>query len=68
MNLKHLLVPTDFSKDADRAIDYAVGLAQELKASLTLMTATYIGDTPEVNLSYIEKIRDEAQQRIEAIR
>ena len=68
MNRKHLLVPTDFSEDADRAIDYAVGLAQELKASLTLMTATYIGDTPEVSQSYIEKIRAEAQQRIEAVR
>ena len=68
MNLKHLLVPTDFSEDADRAVDYAAGLAHELKASLTLMTATYIGDTPEVNLSYIEKIRVEAQQRIEAAR
>lgn len=68
MNLKHLLVPTDFSEDADRAVDYAAGLAQELKASLTLMTATYIGDTPEVNLSYIEKIRAEAEQRIEAVR
>ena len=68
MNLKHLLVPTDFSEGADRAIDYAVGLAQELKASLTLMTATYIGDTPEVSQSYIEKIRAEAQQRIEVVR
>ena len=68
MNRKHLLVPTDFSEDADRAVDYAVGLAQELKASLTLMTATYIGDTPEVSQSYIEKIRAEAQQRIEAVR
>ncbi|MDE0204763.1 MAG: universal stress protein [Candidatus Tectomicrobia bacterium] len=68
MDLKNLLVPTDFSEDADRAVDYAVGLAQELKASLTLMTATYIGDTPEVSQSYIEKVRAEAQHRIEAVR
>lgn len=68
MNLKHLLVATDFSEDADNAVDFAAGLAQELKASLTLMTSTYIGDTPEVSQSYIEKIRSEAQERIEAVR
>lgn len=68
MNLKHLLVATDFSEDADRAVDYAVGLAQELKASLTLMTATYLGDTPEVHMGYIEKARTEDQQKLEAAR
>lgn len=68
MNPNHLLVPTDFSEDADRAVDYAAALARQLQASITLMTSTYVGDTPEVHLAYIEKAREENKERLEAAR
>ncbi|MDE0205602.1 MAG: universal stress protein [Candidatus Tectomicrobia bacterium] len=68
MSPKHLLVPTDFSDDADRAVAYAADLALTLQASLTLMTAVYAGDTPEVHLAYIEKIRAEDKRKLEDVR
>lgn len=41
MNLfTHILVPTDFSAAADRAIDYAIELAEKFDARLTLFHAT----------------------------
>lgn len=41
---------------------------EQAKHLLILMTATHVADTPEVNLAYIENIRAEAQQKIEAVR
>jgi nucleotide-binding universal stress UspA family protein len=37
MIAQHILVPVDFSEHADRAPDYAVGLASKLRARLTLL-------------------------------
>ena len=68
MSPTHLLVPTDFSPAADRAVDYAAALAVTLEARVTLMTATYLGDTPEVHLAYIEKVRAEDKERLEGVR
>jgi universal stress protein A len=39
---KHILVPTDFSDCAERALDYACTLAQKLEATVHVVTA--IGD------------------------
>ena len=38
MDPRNLLVPTDFSPDADCAVDNAVGLAHRFRAPVTLMT------------------------------
>ena len=36
-NFSHLMAPTDFSPNSERAIDYAVQLARRLGAKLTLL-------------------------------
>src|SRR6188768_1364823 len=37
--MKTILVPTDFSKNADNACKYAIGIAKETKAKIILMHA-----------------------------
>jgi universal stress protein A len=37
MTAQHFLVPTDFSADADQALEYAIALASKLQARLTLL-------------------------------
>jgi nucleotide-binding universal stress UspA family protein len=37
MEIRHILVPTDFSDSSKRALDDAVGLAQTFGAKLTLL-------------------------------
>jgi nucleotide-binding universal stress UspA family protein len=37
MTAQHILVPTDFSTDADAALEYAMPLARTLHAQLTLL-------------------------------
>lgn len=37
MTTPHVLVPFDFSADAEQALDYAIGLARTLHARLTLL-------------------------------
>ena len=37
MTAQHILVPLDFSPDADQALDYAMTLARQLQARLTLL-------------------------------
>jgi len=37
MAIKHILVPTDFSEYADQALNYAIQLAQQLQAHITLL-------------------------------
>jgi nucleotide-binding universal stress UspA family protein len=66
MNVQHILVPMDFSSDAEQALDWAVGLAQQLQARLTLLHIIYIPVTTEVNLSaYYAELESDAQQRME---
>jgi nucleotide-binding universal stress UspA family protein len=43
--MKKILVPTDFSETANRARDYAVQLAQELNAEVTLLNIYHIPST-----------------------
>jgi len=37
MTAQHILVPIDFSADADQALEYAIALASKLQARLTLL-------------------------------
>jgi len=37
MIVQHVLVPIDFSATADRALEYAIALGQQLHARLTLL-------------------------------
>ena len=37
MTVQHILVPTDFSADAEQAVDYAIALASVFRARVTLL-------------------------------
>jgi nucleotide-binding universal stress UspA family protein len=80
MIAQHMLVPIDFSADADAALDYAIALAGKLQARITLFHAIHSvplwveGDMgralPDVYLSQLEKKvqqgLEKRQQRIQA--
>jgi nucleotide-binding universal stress UspA family protein len=42
MTLQHMLVPLDFSEPASRALEYAIRLARQLQARLTLLHVIYL--------------------------
>jgi nucleotide-binding universal stress UspA family protein len=66
MNVQHILVPMDFSSDAETALDCAVEFAQQFQARLTLLHVIYIPVTTEVNLSsYFAEIESGAQHGME---
>ncbi|MCH9662988.1 MAG: universal stress protein [Gammaproteobacteria bacterium] len=66
MNVQNILVPLDFSSDADLALDDALGLAQRFQARMTLLHVIYLPVTTEVNLaSYFTQMEAEAQQGME---
>lgn len=63
-----LLVPTDFSKNAQKAVDYAIKMADKARAEIILLHAHQIIDTDsasrkllfeEYNLSVARKLHDE---------
>ena len=64
MIVQHVLVPIDFSATADRALAYAIALAQQLQARLTLlhvldMTPLTMDEmTPGVAATYLEDAGD----------
>jgi universal stress protein A len=64
MEIRHLLVPTDFSEGSKQALEYALGLAQTCGAKLTLLHVvelpSYVtdGHTP---LHVLTALRDEMQ-------
>ncbi len=69
MHVKHILVPLDFSADAEQALDCAVGLAQQFQARLTLLHVIYLPVSTEVNLSvYFTEMETGAEQGIDTYR
>jgi len=67
MNIGHILVPMDFSADAEQALDAAVELAKQFQARLTLMHVIQLPITTEVDLSgYYADLEDGARQEMEA--
>ncbi len=72
MTVQHILVPTDFSDDADQALDYAIALAQKLQARLTLLHVFHlsplsVGEMPPAVLSAtVQEMETTAQQRMQA--
>ena len=64
MIVQHVLVPIDFSATADRALAYAIALAQQLQARLTLLHVldltplTMDEMTPGVAATYLEDAGD----------
>jgi nucleotide-binding universal stress UspA family protein len=74
MIVQHVLVPIDFSATADRALAYAIALAQQLQARLTLlhvleMTPVTMDEmTAGVTATYLEAQETEAQRLLQASR
>src|SRR5262245_4615392 len=74
MIVQHVLVPIDFSATADRALAYAIALARQLQARLTLlhvldMTPVTMDEmTPGVAALYLETQETEAQRLLQASR
>jgi len=72
MIVQHVLVPIDFSATADRALAYAIALAQQLQARLTLlhvldMTPVTMDEmTPGVAATYLDTLETEAQRLLQA--
>jgi nucleotide-binding universal stress UspA family protein len=67
-----VLVPIDFSATADRALEYAIALAQQLHARLTLLhvfdlTPLAMGDPATgVPVTALDTLETEAQQLLQA--
>ena len=74
MIVQHVLVPIDFSATADRALAYAIALAQQLQARLTLlhvldMTPVTMDEmTPGVAATYLDDLETDAQHLLQASR
>jgi universal stress protein A len=72
MIVQHVLVPIDFSATADRALEYAIALAQQLHARLTLLhvlhlTPLEMGEmTPGVTATYLDDLETDAQHLLQA--
>lgn len=65
-----ILVPTDFSKNADNALKYAINLAKKKKAKIILLhsfQSTYV--TPEVPAEYVlEQLEAEEEASIKQLK
>lgn len=72
MTAQHILVPIDFSADADQALEYAMALAGKLSARLTLLHVIYTVPLGAAEggafLPYLESIETEARQSMERYR
>lgn len=71
--MKKILVPTDFSPNAAKAIDYAVQIAKRNQATIYLVHAVDLMDTTfqdrlEVKEEYNKTISDEAFKQLDMIR
>jgi len=73
MNIKTILVPTDFSENADRALATAIQFARAFEAQIQLL---HIYDIPDTSTVYevtfpagvVEGIRKAARLKLEALK
>jgi nucleotide-binding universal stress UspA family protein len=69
-----ILVPTDFSPDAEAAVEHAVDFARLFGARIHLLHAYYIAPQAATPWSYsfptnlLDEVRQDAQRRIDALR
>jgi nucleotide-binding universal stress UspA family protein len=74
MAIHSILVPTDFSVDAARALEMAIELAQPTQAKIHLLHSCffgcYLGGYPEpvgVPMDFVERVRAEVRTRLEQL-
>ena len=66
MQIQHILVPMDFSPDAEQALEHAVALAQQFQARITLLHAIHLPVTTEVVLTgYFSEMAASAEHGME---
>jgi nucleotide-binding universal stress UspA family protein len=71
MPAQHVLVPTDFSVDADYALEYAMTLASKLQARLTLLHVIeplVVGSVETMPYTFIQDLEDKITQAMEPYR
>ena len=74
MIVQHVLVPIDFSATADQALTYAIALAQQLQARLTLLhvldlTPVTVDEMPPgMTATYLDDLETDAQYLLQASR
>lgn len=72
MIVQHVLVPLDFSAPADRALEYAIALAHQLHARLTLLHVLHLSPLelgemePAMSATYLEDLETDAQHLLQA--
>ena len=76
LNIRTILVPTDFSDSSTRALDLGARLARHFGAKLVLLHAYHIeipmmspmmAGGPVLPEGFYDQIRDSAQERVEAL-
>jgi len=74
LRIATILVPTDFSPDADAALEHAIDIARLFGARIHLLHAYYIVPQAATPWSYsfpaglIDDVRQDALRRVEALR
>ena len=72
MIVQHVLVPIDFSTTADRALEYAMALAHQFHARLTVLHVLHLSPLelgemePAMSATYLEEQETEAQHLLQA--
>jgi nucleotide-binding universal stress UspA family protein len=68
INMKHILVPTDFSKCAENAMRYALEIAQNTGATITVLYVVYPNEGVDNNMYDAFFIDDYVKQRLEGMK
>lgn len=71
--MKHILVPTDFSRQADNALNFAIQMAKIFPAEITLlhvfeMSGNMYTDYIGINKEFTDTVRNEVKQKLEDLR
>lgn len=65
--LKNILVPTDFSENADHALQYALNLAKSFKLNIYVFNAHVANNQSGMVLSINDTIKQEREDELEAL-
>jgi nucleotide-binding universal stress UspA family protein len=63
---KHLLVATDFGKPAERAVEWAVTLAERFDARVTLVFVFALSSPYATSSQHLDALRQEGQRMLDA--